>query len=785
MNSPNDPVTDRLRRALSDRYAVEREVGRGGMATVYRARDIKHDRAVAIKVLHPELAEAVGTERFLREVRITARLSHPHILPLLDSGDADGLLYYVMPFVDGESLRERIRREGELPVEDALRLVREAAEALGHAHAAGIVHRDIKPENILLQGGHALVADFGIARALDDPVRGLTSTGLAVGTPLYMSPEQAHGAAGIDGRSDIYSLAAVAWELLTGEPPWTGPNALAITARKMSEAVPSLRTRRTAVSAEVEMALTRALAPVPADRFRNTAEFAAALAHGSPATTRPPARPRSATPWLVASAVAVLGVAGWLLTRNPTPDASPAPALNSLAVLPFENLSPDSSQAYFAEGLADELVTSLSMVDGMRVAARTSTSALLRQGLDLQAIATKLDVQAVLEGSLRIAGDSVRVSTRLVRVADGASIWSQRYNRGATDVLRIQEEVATAIVEALRGRLVSGNAEAVRSGTTDPEAYDLYLQGRAQRLRQSEQALNRAVEFFRAAIARAPGFARAHALLAESQAVQGFYDFQPPREAFPAARDAATEALRLDPRNASAQATLAYVALYHEWDLPRAEDAFKKAIALDSNSAIAHQWYGNYLAVAQRWDEAEVELRTALRLEPTAAIRHAVLVWVQSMRGDHERALESFRSAALFDSTNATTFQWGAMSLEATGRLDEAVRALEWATTVSNQGAVFVAGLARALALRGERARAEGLLERLLAARVVPAYEVAKVYLALGDRARALQWLDRALAARAHSMVFLRIDPQLAPLRGDPALEALARKVGLAGTTAP
>ena len=542
--------------------------------------------------------------------------------------------------------------------------------------------------------------------------------------------------------------------------------------------MPPLRARRATVSTTVETALARALAPTPADRYQTAVEFAAALGApptdaSAPGTTRQRLRALVVVGLLIA-----LGAVGWLTSRG-LRGATGDEALTTVAVLPFENLSPDSSHAYFAEGLADELVTSLSMVQGLRVAARTSTSALLRQGVDLKGIAQQLNVQTVLEGSLRVSGMRVRVATRLVKVADGSSIWSESYDREATDVLRIQEEVATAIVGAMRGRLVEGSLDAVASGTTDPEAYDLYLQGRSLRLRQSEQGLNRAVELFRAAIARSPEFARAYAGLAESHAVQGFYDFRPPREAFPAAMRAAAEALRLDPRNASAQATIAYASLYYEWDLPRAKREFSRAIAMDPNSPIAHQWYGNFLTVAERWDEAEAEFRTALRLDPTAPVRHAVLAWVQSHRGDHARAIESFQQAAQFDSSYAVTFQWGAVALEQAGRIDDAVVALRRAVTLADEGANLVAALARALAVRGDRAEAEELLRKVLAARVVPAYEVAKVYLELGNRAEAIRWLERAFEARAHSMVFLKIDPQLAKLRGDPALVALIGKVGL------
>lgn len=775
-SEPRLTVIDRLRTSLQDRYEIDREVGRGGMATVFRARDVRHDRTVAIKVLHPELTEATGTDRFLREVKVTARLSHPHILPLLDSGEADGLLYYVMPFVDGETLRDRLERDRELPVGEAVRLVREVAEALGYAHGLGIVHRDIKPENILLQGGHALVADFGIARVFQDSAH-LTMTGMAIGTPVYMSPEQAHGDAAVDARSDLYSLASVAFELLTGEPPYTGPTPMAITARKLTEAVPPLRTRRTTVSAAVEAALTRALQRSPSDRYPTMDAFVAALDAPETAERAGVRAPGRRT--MLAGAIGVLALASiaWLtLSRRP---AATAAAQSSVAVLPFENITSDSSQAYFVEGLADELVTSLSMVDGMRVASRTSTSSLLRRGLDLKAIAGRLEVENVLEGSVRLASDRIRVATRLVNVSEDRPVWSQTFERPVDDLLRIQEEIAAAIVSALRGRLLEGNRQDLSSGTSDPEAYDLYLQGRSLRLRQTEQGLNRAVEYLRAALGRDPRFARAHAALAESYAVQGWYDFRPPAEAFPAALDAAATALRLEPRNVSALATTAYATLYYKWDLPAAERAFVKAIEADPNSAIAHQWYGNYLSVARRWDEAEAEMRTAVRLEPTAPVRHAVQIWVQMYRGDHARAIASFERAAQFDSSYAITFQWGAMALEEAGRLDDAVAAMERAVALSDSGAAFVAGLARLYAVRGERGRADALLQQVLGARVVPAFDVAKIHLALGDRREAMRWLGRAFDSRAHAMLFLRIDPQLAPLRGEPAFEALARRVGV------
>jgi serine/threonine-protein kinase len=790
---------DRVRNAVSVHYDVLQEQGRGGMATVFRARDRKHDRLVAIKLLHPELAEAVGSERFLREVRITARLNHQHILPLLDSGSADGLLYYVMPFVEGESLRQRLDREGRISAAEGLRLVREVADALAAAHAAGIVHRDIKPENILLQGGHALVADFGIARSQRGASGdGITGTGVAIGTPAYMSPEQALGQGGDDPRTDLYALGCIAYELLTGERPFAAPSVSESIGRKLTEAAPLMSPCPPGVSPAAAAAIQKAMAREASDRFDSVRSFVAALddaASSSPSSVSPTRGRRVAFAGVLAVA---LIAASWAVLRwrgasdggkDSSLSADPATALNrplfsTLAVLPFENLSRDRDANYIVEGLADELVTSLSQVPGLRVASRTATGALQLRGLGLPEIAAKLDVETVLEGSIRVSGDQVRVSARLVKVSSGYAIWSRSYDRAFTEVLRIQEEIASAIAAALHGAGSGAGigvavTEAFSSGTSDPEAYQLYLQGRALRQRQSASQLTMAVERYREAIARDPAFARAWAGLAEASAIQGWYDFRRPREAFPEAMAAAETALRLDPRIASAQSTVAYAALYYEWNLPKAEQAFQRALEFDPNSAIAHQWYANYLSVAGRWDDAEHEFELALRLDPTAAVRHATAIWVQYHRGDDERAIATFERVSQFDSTFALTYQWGARPLLATGRMAEALAALEWAVTLSKRGALFVADLAAAKAIAGDAASARQLLDEVLAGEPIPAYEVAKVHLALGDKGEALRWLRRAFEERAHSMVFLRMDRQLKPLHGEPEFEALVKQVGI------
>jgi len=480
----------RLQVALAERYRIEREIGRGGMATVYLAEDLKHRRPVALKVLSPNLAASLGTDRFLREIEIAARLAHPHILSLHDSGQADGLLYYVMPYVEGESLRGRLIRERQLPLDDALRISREVADALDYAHGRDVVHRDIKPENILFQAGHAVVSDFGIARAIRVAgVKRFTGSGIAVGTPGYMSPEQAAGVEQLDGRSDLYSLACVLYEMLAGDPPFTGWSAQAILARQAVEPVPRLRTVRDTVPEWLEQVVTKALARAPADRFATAGDFIAALAkHGPLAVTAP-------APTLV----------------QPLPAAA-----NSIAVLPFVNMSAEPENEYFSDGITEEIINALSAVGSLRVASRTSSFSFKGATQDIRAIAERLQVSAVLEGSVRRADTKLRVTAQLISAADGFHLWSATYEREMKDVFAIQDEIARAIVNALKVKLTSEPRLAlVEPHTDNVEAYALYLKARYFWRRKSASGLKKGIEYFEQAIALDPRYSLAYAGLAD------------------------------------------------------------------------------------------------------------------------------------------------------------------------------------------------------------------------------------------------------------------------------
>ena len=468
----------RLNAALEGRYAIERELGEGGMATVYLADDLKHERKVALKVLNPQVGHELGVERFLREIRIAAGLSHPNILPLFDSGEADGLLYFVMPYVEGETLRHRLARERKLPVEDVVRLVSEIGEALGRAHEAGLVHRDIKPENILLESGHALVADFGVARAVH--VAGgdrLTRTGLAVGTPAYMSPEQAAGDALEDSRSDIYSLACLAYEMLAGEPPFTGSSYAAVIAGHVARTVPELRPNRSDVPLGAERAIGQALSKDPADRFATATDFAAALsaavtAEAIAADERQVGRRRLARSLVGATAVVVTAFGGWWLIEMLV-----GPSIERIAVLPASNLTRDPEQDYFVDGVHEALVLELQRA-GISTIARQSVLQYRDTDKPIRQIATELVVDALVQLSVGREADSVVVDVSLYDSESGLAFWSRSFSARFEGMLGLYRDISRRVADQI-GVVLSGQAEArlAERPFVDPEAYEVYLNG--------------------------------------------------------------------------------------------------------------------------------------------------------------------------------------------------------------------------------------------------------------------------------------------------------------------
>ena len=495
-------LLESLREALADRYAVERELGRGGMATVFLAEDLKHHRSVAIKVLHAELTAALGPERFLREIEIAARLQHPHILPLYDSGAAAGFLYYVMPYVEGESLRDRLTREKQLPQDDAIRIATEVAGALAYAHSRGVVHRDIKPENIMLSGGTAVVTDFGIARAVSaaDQSRHLTETGTIIGTPAYMSPEQATGATEIDGRSDQYSLACVLYEMLVGAPPFTGPTAQAVIARHSLDIVSPPSIVRSTIPDAVEGAILRALSKVPADRYPTAALFAEAVntpsaatgAHRRATLERAGKRQRTAL-WRIAPVmVVVAALAAYLATRSARAGRGTAAGgldPRHIAVLYFEDESKGKTLGYLADGLTEALIAELSRIQPLVVTSRNGVGQFRHDSIAPDSIARALDAGTLVQGAVNDVGGRVRVSVRLIDGASGADYKRASFEQPAADLLLARDSLAGQVADFLRQRLGEEvKLRAERLGTSNAAAWSLLQQ--AERARKDAESLH-------------------------------------------------------------------------------------------------------------------------------------------------------------------------------------------------------------------------------------------------------------------------------------------------------
>ena len=777
----------RLTAALADRYRIERELGAGGMATVYLAHDIKHDRDVAIKVFRPDLAAALGAERFLTEVRIAARLDHPHILTLIDSGDVDGTLFYVMPLVRGESLRARLSRDKQLPITDAIEITRQLASALDYAHRQGVVHRDIKPENILLQEGEAILADFGIALALsvaqDDRI---TATGVSLGTPSYMSPEQTAGDRNVDARSDIYSLGAVCYEMLAGEPPVTGATAQALIAKLMTQRPTSLRVIRASVSPAIDGAVMRALAKAPADRFPTARAFGDALRAPAGASSGAPLAARRVLGAglllaVVAAAYLLVRAAPWRSKSSAIDPALPA-VFRSIAVMPLDNYSADSAQAYFAEGMTDELTTDLATISSLRVISRGSTMQYAGRNRPPAAeIAKALNVDVIVEGSVTRVGDKVRITAQLIDARADKHLWAKSFERQSSDVLALQADLASAIASAINVRITTGEQNRLAAApTVDPAAHDAYLKGRYFFARPSDANLKKAIAQFDQAVKLSPGFAPAWSGLSDAYLWAAFNEgFITALEAGPKAKEAAQRAVQLDSTAAEGHASLAtYLAWFaHDW--PRSEREFRRAIALNPNYAFAHDQFGLMLGFLGRFDESIAEGNRAMALDPLSPsiLIDALVPYLFQHNAPAATAL-SQRTADLDPTFYFPTMEQGWLNLQV-GKYKEAVPLLEKARTMDAPS--FATGyLAYAYGKAGDQPRAMATLsdlKKMSRTGQGSPFDLALFYLGQGDAVHALEALEKAFAADAQSLVWLKEDAIYDPLRKEPRFIALMKKM--------
>jgi eukaryotic-like serine/threonine-protein kinase len=751
-------LLDHLQGSLDTRYTIQHEIGHGGMAVVYLAQDRRHERTVALKVLQPRFSEALGADRFLREIKVAARMHHPHLLPLYDSGEAGGLLYYVTPYVEGGSLRQRLTQEGRLRPAEALRLGREIADALDYAHRSDVVHRDIKPENILLDAGHAIVADFGVARAVSAAAdSGLTQTGMLLGTPAYMSPEQAGGES-LDGRSDVYSLGCVLYEMLVGQPPFPGASPIALLVARCTSAAPTVRSSGVSVPAAVEHLVVRALAQYREHRFQSAAELALALGAAEQE----------------------------LAYGTPTPGATqPVSRVAALAVLPFVNMSADTENEFFSDGITEELINALSRVKGLRVTSRTSAFAYKGRDLDVREIGQKLNVSAVLEGSVRRAGNRLRVTAQLINAADGYHLWSESYDRQMADVFDVQDELSRSIVSTLRPKLVGeDSAPLVLPATSSVEAYTKYLKGRFFWNKRTLDGYRRGIEYFEQALAKDPDYALPYTGIADCWAMLAFDYFGgvPPREGMPQAKAAAMKALELDENLAEARLPLAVVAMLYDWDYTASEQQFKRALQIKPGYFPARIWYSFMLSVKGRHDEALELIQRTAEIEPLSLIVHQAAALIFHYAGRDEEAITHCQRLIEMDPAYVTAYEIITRPLLRLGRYQEALEAALDGVERSGRWSLLLAALGHVYGRMGKREEALAILAELEAMarqRYVPRYHTAMAQHGLRDETDSMREIERSLEERSGVIAWLKVDPQINWLMPNDRFRQIVRQVGL------
>ena len=762
-------ATLRMEGRTLSHYRVLEKIGEGAVGVIYRARDLRLDRDVALKVLASGLlADDEARRRFRKEAMALSGLNHPNIATVHDFDSSDGVDFLVMEHIPGSSLAERLEA-GPIAGPELLPLALQLADALASAHAQGVVHRDLKPANVrITPEGRLKVVDFGLARPLRAGAAAavtatLTEAGTAVGTLAYMAPEVLGGEPA-DRSADVFACGVVLYEMATGRHPFPTQSAIALMYSMLNEAPAPPRRLRPELSGDLETLILKAMHRDPARRHPSAAELLADLkaleSGGRPRASRAPAR-------------------------------GSKKKVRSIAVLPLENLSGDPSQEYFADGMTEALIADLTKIEGLRVISRTSAMRYKGARRPLPEIAAELDVDAVVEGSVIRAGDRVRITAQLIHAASDTHLWADSYDRDLRDVLSLQSEAARAIAQEIRIKLSPRTqARLATARQVNPQAYEAYLRGRHHVGRRTDEAVRRGIEYLRQAIELDPTYALAHAGLADAYNLCGYWTLMAPRDAFPRARAAAQKALEIDPGLGEARVSLGYVHLYHDWDWAASEREFRRALELCPGYPQAHLWYLNLLSARGRFEEAIAEAARARELDPLSLIINNSVGWAYYYKRDYERSIVAMRSGHELDTTFAPSRLWSGYPLMQMGRYREALEEFEAAARHGMHGPLAQGAIAHALALTGETDRAREILRELedqRRDRYVPAYEIAIVLGALGETDRAFEWLNVALEDRAHWLVFLDVEPRFDSLRSDPRFEEIRRGVGVpvAGDSRP
>ncbi|MFH1312450.1 MAG: protein kinase [Candidatus Eisenbacteria bacterium] len=736
------------------RYQIVEEIGRGGMGVVYKAIDRELDRVVALKMIRPELsADPRMVEQFKRELTLASEISHEHVIRIHDLGETDGIKYLSMKYIDGTSLSDLIHTTGRLTTEKAVGIAGQVCQALTAAHGKGVIHRDLKTDNIMLdRGGNVYVMDFGIARSLG--AAELTAKGVIVGTPNYMSPEQAQGKTA-EARSDIYSLGCIIYEMVTGKKVFEADTIEGLIHKHVSQAPPPPSDLNPRIPPSLEPIILKCLEKDPMRRYTSASELHDALDEIQHDLRTPTDRTER--------------------LKKPAETEKEA----SIAVLPFRDMSPQKDQEYFCDGMAEELINALVKVDGLRVAALTSAFQFRDKGHDIRAIGEQLNVRTVLEGSVRKAGNRLRVTAQLVNVADGYHVWSERYDRDMEDVFAIQDEISEAIVDTLRLKLVdSGGKRPSRHATTDTIAYNLYLKGRYHWNKRSSDGIKKGLEYFEKAIERDPAYAPAYAGIADSYMMM---ENIRPRGAYAKARSAALKAIEIDGSLAEAHASLGLCVMSHDYDWVAAERELKTAIELNPSYASAHQWYALCLVIMSRDEEAITEIKRAQELDPLSLIINVAAGFVAYFTRRYDEALKECRKVLDMDSTFPVTHMALALIYEQRGMRDEAIAEFEKMFSLEGDEETAKA-IREAFAASGYEGAMRQIVKRLLV-RSGDAYIyfgfIGRILARLGDNDEAIAYLEKAYEERSQEIYTIAVDPGLDGIRSDPRFQDLIRRIGL------
>lgn len=750
---------DRLALSLSGRYELERDVGHGALAVVYLAEDVRHRRRVAVKVLRPEVSAGMAPARFQREIEIVAGLHHPHILPLFDSGDVDGLVYFTMPYVERGSLRHRLEETRVLPIAESLRIARQVASALSYAQARGVVHRDIKPENMLLSDGGPQVADFGIARFLSHAeTETITEAGIAIGTPTYMSPEQADSGARVDGRTDLYSLGCVLYEMLAGEPPFAGPSRMVIMARHATAPVPSIRTARPTVPLRLERAIQRALAKEPADRHASLAEFAAELAEieveaRAGTTSRPRSTPRN----------------GHARAAGPRGGSRDRPGV---LVLPFLQLTALGDHDFVSDGLADELITRLSGLEAVRVISHTSAMQLKGTRKGARELGEDLNVDYVLEGSVQSADQALRVATRLVRTDTEELVWSNSYEGLIEDLFELEKKIASAVVDGLSLRLSGGERQRLAEPRiADMHAMECYLRARREVYTFTASALDRALGYLKqgatilgdnVTILAAMGYVYWQYVNAGISADPSY---------FARARECAERIRQLDPSSPEADRLLGLIEIHERGDPQVAVIHLRRALDSNPNDPDALFWLALIYGCVGRPSSGYALAIRLLDIDPLTPLHHVVPGFLDVLDGDPQRALPWLAEAHEMEPANPITSVAYGQALAMAGRSEAAAAVLEEIAGHVPEGFLTSLGRVYSRALRGRKDEALEAITTDVTENAAQdlqySWTLAQCYALLDEPAEATRWLENAVRQGFWNYPLLaERDPLLAPLRG-------------------